>query len=275
MVTGDPVVLGRVLRRVLRTASDWPFDQSPPEMGREIHRIIREETGDPDPYREVKERFNRFALGLLPGLRARVAASADPFATAVRLAVAGNIIDFALTGNLGEDVVTETIEDTLTRPLAVDHLEALRRAAGEAAGILYLGDNAGEIVLDRLLLEQLPRGKVTFVVRGAPVINDATLVDAEAAGLGEIATVVDNGADVPGTVLRVCSDDFRARFRRADLVISKGQGNYETLTDAGRPVFHLLKVKCPVVAADIGCEVGGVVVKLRSGDGEACSGGDT
>jgi len=195
MATDDVSVHERVLRKVLHRASQWSFERSPPEMGREIHRIIREETGDPDPYREAKSRFNQFALNLLPELSKRVAESEDAFEAALRLAIAGNIIDFAASDGLGEELVLETIEDALTRPLAVDHTGDLRAAIEKAASILYIGDNAGEIVLDRLLLERMPRAKVTFAVRGSPVINDATIEDAETVGLGELVSVVDNGAD--------------------------------------------------------------------------------
>jgi uncharacterized protein with ATP-grasp and redox domains len=187
--------------------------------------------------------------------------SSDPFQTAVRLAIAGNIIDFALGPGLKEQLVQDTIEDTLDRPFAVDHLEAFRQAAGRATTILYLADNAGEIVLDRLLLEQLPSGKVVFAVRGSPVINDATREDAELAGLGDLATLIDNGSDYPGTVLKSCSGEFQKHFRRADLVIAKGQGNYETLSAEDARVFFLLKVKCPIIARDIGCQEGEIVVK--------------
>lgn len=264
MASEDVSLHERVLKRVLQRSSEWSFERSPPEMSREIHRIIREETGDPDPYREAKSRHNRFALALLPELRKRVLDSRDGFEAAVRLAIAGNIMDFAGPGGLGEKLVLETIEDALTRPLAVDHIGHLRRAIEKANSILYLGDNAGEIALDRLLLEQMPRGKVTFAVRGSPVINDATVEDAEAVGLRGLVSVVDNGADAPGTILEACSEDFRTRFWCADLVISKGQGNYETLSCENREVFHLLKAKCPEIARDIGCEVGDILVLQRA-----------
>ncbi len=260
MAGDDEQMHARVLKKVLHEAVELSFDSSPPEMGSRIHRIIRRETGNPDPYLEVKRHFNRFILGLLPGLHKRVEASADPFETAVRLAIAGNIIDFALADSLTEAYVRETIEDTLTRPLAVNHLEALRAAVGRVSSILYLADNAGEIALDKLLLERLPRGKVTVAVRGSPVINDATRDDALAVGMDDLAEIVDNGTDVPGTILDRCPDEFRKIFSTAGLIISKGQGNYETLSGERREIFHLLKAKCPVIARDIGCDVGQIVV---------------
>ncbi|NOZ85235.1 MAG: DUF89 family protein [Deltaproteobacteria bacterium] len=260
IATVDPVVHERIIRRVLHGLGDIPFDDSPPQMGAIIHRIVREETGHPDPYHPVKARFNRLAQGLLPILRNKIESCDDPFAAAVRVAVSGNIIDFAQGTGLDESEVETAIDDSLSQVFDIDHLARLEAALDGASSILYLGDNAGEIVLDRLLLQQLPKDIVTFVVRGAPVINDATIEDAEAAGLTELVEVIDNGSDIPGTVLEECSPAFVKRFQEADIVISKGQGNYETLSDAGREVFHLLKVKCPVIARDIGCPVGSRVV---------------
>jgi uncharacterized protein with ATP-grasp and redox domains len=127
--------------------------------------------------------------------------------------------------------------------------------------ILYLADNAGEIVFDRLLIKALPMEKITVAVRGAPVINDATLEDAETAGIRGIVPVIVNGSDAPGTLVKECSDEFRRAFDHADLIVSKGQGNYETLSGTTKAVFFLLTVKCPIIGADIGAPVGSLVIK--------------
>ena len=154
----------------------------------------------------------------------------------------------------------EAVDDA--RDGAVDEaaVAALRRAVDEARDILYLADNAGEIVFDRLLIEEMPRDRITLVVRGSPVINDATREDAEAAGLSSLVTVIDNDSDVPGTILESCSPDFRSRFAQCDLVIAKGQGNYETLAGENQNIFFLFKTKCPVIARDVGNEVGQMAV---------------
>jgi uncharacterized protein with ATP-grasp and redox domains len=235
-------------------------------MGATIHQIIREETGDRDPYLAVKVESNRVALAFLPELRAQVERSDNPFETAARLAIAGNIIDFAIMHSVDKALIESTIRDALRLPLATDHVDELREAVEAASSILYLCDNAGEIALDRLFLEQMPPGRVTCVVRGSPVINDATVEDASIAGVFEVADVIDNGSSVPGTLLEDCSDEFRDRFWQADVVISKGQGNYETLSEIEREVFHLLKVKCPMAARDLDCDVGSIVT-VRTGHG--------
>jgi uncharacterized protein with ATP-grasp and redox domains len=135
-------------------------------------------------------------------------------------------------------------------------VEALRDAVGGAKEILYLGDNSGEIVFDRLLIEQLPGEKVTFVVKAGPILNDALVEDTEEVGLADMVEVIDNGDDAPGTILERCSEDFRRRFAGADVVIAKGQGNYETLSDVDRDVFFMLQAKCEVIARHFGCEKG-------------------
>ena len=248
------------MRTVMRAIRDMDMRQSPPVMGQRIHRIIREMTGNRDPYREVKDRFNRLALELYPALKARVNSSARPMEAAVRLAIAGNIIDSGANSELDEDHVQAAVESAFTEPL-VGSLEELTDAVSTAERILYLADNAGEIVFDRLFIEQLPLEKVTVAVRGAPVINDATLEDAEKAGLPDLVEVIENGSDAPGTILDDCSKEFRERFGDADVVIAKGQGNYETLSDVEKDIFFLLKVKCPVIAQDIGHNVGAVVLQ--------------
>ena len=259
-VTDDIEVQERTLRLVLEKASKMDLRVTPPEMGSYIHHLIREITGSADPYRRIKERFNEAALGLYPALEEKVRQAPDPLEAAVRLAIAGNVIDFAVTTELTESHVEEVIEKAMTAPLVGSGMPTFRRVVQEAGQILYLADNAGEIVFDRLLVEQLPRERVAFAVKARPIINDATLEDARVAGLTEIVEVIDNGADDPGTILSNCSDEFRRRFEEADLVISKGQGNYETLSEAPGNVFFLLMAKCPVIAGDIGCRVGDLVL---------------
>ena len=192
-----------------------------------------------------------------------VARADNKLEMAVRLAIAGNVIDLGVKSNLDESQVHEAIETCLTEPLDGD-IQHFAAAIAGATRILYLTDNAGEIVLDRLLIEQLPREKVTVAVKGAPVINDATRVDAETAGITGLVTVIDNGSDAPGTILEDCSDVFRRHFDEADLIIAKGQGNYETLREVPRPLYFLLRVKCPVLACDLGCPLGRMVLRPAS-----------
>ena len=265
MASDDPEAHARVLRTVAGAVSQMDMDATPPSMGQVIHRVVREATGVDDPYREVKDRFNALALSMYGRLKRMVAESDDPFGTAVRLAVAGNIIDFGARSDIDEESLELSISDSLAWPLEDGTLDELRRAVDSADDILYVGDNAGEIVFDRVLIEEMRADRVTFAVRGAPIINDVTMRDAVEVGLTDIVAVVDNGSDAPGTILGDCSQEFRERFLRADLIIAKGQGNYETLSQAPGRIFFILKAKCPVIARDIGCEMGAVVVQERAG----------
>jgi len=258
--TDDPTVHEKLLREVLRVASTMDMREPPPAMGQRIHRLLRELSGQPDPYRRVKDEFNQLACELLDEYRSRIRQSAHPLEAAARLAIAGNLIDLGVKSHLGQLDVREALEQSLSAPFDAE-MDEFARAIASSKSILYLADNAGEIVLDRLLVEQLPLAKTTLAVRGAPVINDATLVDAEAAGLTELVTVIDNGSDAPGTILSDCSEDFQQRFARADLVIAKGQGNYETLSGVEKDIFFALKAKCPVIAQDLGCRLGEMVLQ--------------
>ena len=262
-VGGDETLQERVLRTVLRHAAEMDLHDTPPAMGAWIHRVIREQLGDDDPYRRIKEQSNRFALGLYPDLKKRVEESDDPLDTALRLAIAGNIIDFGVTTDVRESMIHEGIEHALRAPLPAEALDAFRTSLSTTDDLLYLGDNAGEIVFDRLLIETLSVPNVTFAVRGGPVINDVTVEDTRIAGLPEPIAVIDNGYDAPGTILNACSKAFQERFLEAGMVIAKGQGNYETLSDVPREVFFLLKAKCPVIARHIGCDVGAIVLEKR------------
>jgi len=257
--TDDPALHNRIVLQALGAVAAMDLSQPPPAAIQTIQRLLRQTTGVDDPYRDAKQRFNHFALELLPECVAEVRRARDPFTAAVRFAIAGNVIDLGAKGGLGEAGMHAALRRALGEPMAGD-IEAFRRAVAAARQILYLADNAGEIVFDRLLIEQLPTDRVTLVVRGAPTINDATREDAQTAGLPELVEVIDNGSDAPGTILADCSEYFRRRFQAADLIIAKGQGNFESLADTVPGIFFLFKVKCPTVAAQVGRPVGSQVL---------------
>jgi len=260
MTTDDEQIQEKVLREALYLGSKMDLSQSPPAMAQKIHRFIREITGVKDPYLEVKNRFNKLALQMYPELKQQVETSADPLETAVRLAIAGNIIDFGVNSVVEQSQVEKTITESLTEPLDMEAMEEFREATSQAEDILYLGDNTGEIVFDRLLIEQLPYEKITFAVKGGPILNDATMEDAQVVGLTDIVNVIDNGSDAPGTILESCSEAFRRRFDKSDLIIAKGQGNFETLCDVDKNLFFMLRPKCVVLARHLGCEIGSLVL---------------
>jgi len=247
MVSDDTGLHEQVLRDVLTRAADMDMRQSPPVMAQHIHHHLRSMTGVEDPYREAKVHQNRMALKVFPDMQAKIESSKDPLVTAARLAIAGNIIDMGVNGNITIDSLRESIDQALTTEFVGDRDDFVQ-ASARAKSILYLCDNAGEIVFDRLLIEALGASRVTAVVRGAPVLNDATMADAVSTGLHKIVTVMENGSDAPGTLLDDCSTEFRKHFEQADMIIAKGQGNFETLSEAPYPIFFLFQAKCPVIA---------------------------
>ncbi|MBN1257591.1 MAG: DUF89 family protein [Planctomycetes bacterium] len=265
MATDNLETQEKILREVLTMAAGLSFSRTPVHMGRDIHRVIKKFSGNADPYWAAKQHFNDEVLKLYPELKQKVKASDHPFATAVRLAIAGNIIDLGIKMTKDDINLQETIADTLAQPFAINRLAELENAIKTARSIMYLGDNAGEIVFDRILIEELPRDKIIFAVKSLPIINDATLEDAREVGLTEIVKVIENGSDAPGTILEDCTEEFQKLFAQADLVIAKGQGNYETLNDVKRAnVFFLLKAKCPVLARDLGCEIGSIIATCNN-----------
>jgi uncharacterized protein with ATP-grasp and redox domains len=245
------------MRALLAYLSKIEYDQSPPEIGKEMHRIIREVLQNPDPYEKIKREFNQAMLEYYPDLKKLVAEAVDPFDMALRLAIAGNVIDFGPNRPFDFD---KTLDQAKSIVLAIDHSKSLRTSISRAKTLLYLGDNAGEIVMDRIFLETIRHPNVYFAVRGAPVINDATMDDAKSVGMDKIARVISNGDDAPGTILENTSTEFRDIFNQSDLVIAKGQGNYEGLSSTDKNIFYILMAKCDHVANHLGVRKGDFLV---------------
>lgn len=248
----------QAMRALLEYLSKIDYNQSPPKLGREMHRIIRQVLNNPDPYYEIKRQFNRLMLGHYPDLKKIVKEADDPFQMAVRFAIAGNVIDFG--PNKPFDI-NQTLEQAESIVLAIDDSEALQHAISQSKMLLYLGDNAGEIVMDRIFLETIQHPNVYFAVRGAPIINDALMEDAKLVGIDKIAHLITNGDDAPGTILETSSAGFRDIFEKADLIISKGQGNYEGLSCVNKNIYFILMTKCDHVANHLGVKKGDFVVK--------------
>lgn len=233
-------------------------DLTAPEFSRELHYLLRKYTLNPDPYKDEKKKYNDIALNLVPGLKDLIGKSADPFDTALRLAIAGNIIDFAASSNFD---LHAAIDHSLTCGFAIDHSKELLKAIMKSRHILYLGDNAGEIVFDRLFIETINHSDLVYVVRGGPVINDATLEDAEYTGMNEVALTISNEYDAASTIVSKSGRLFREYFEKADLVISKGQGNLEGLAGMKDDrIFFLLMAKCNVMAEYLKIEKGSLAV---------------
>lgn len=262
-ISTDADVHEQLVRETLRLGASLDLRLPPPVVGQIIRRRLRDLTGVSDPYQGAKTHFNQLAMAALPALTARLRRSTDPLMTAARLAIAANAIDMGATAELTDADVHDALVGTGSAPFHA-HEQAFRSALTRARSILYLADNAGEIAIDRLLVEQLGPDRVTLAVRGAPVLNDATLADAHEVGMHELVEVIENGSDVAGTALADCSASFQERFRGADMVIAKGQGNFETLSTEPGNIFFLFKVKCPVLARHVGLPPGTHALLHRS-----------
>ncbi|MEA2030205.1 MAG: ARMT1-like domain-containing protein [candidate division Zixibacteria bacterium] len=257
IATDDEKVQKRLLEELGKNLSNISLESTPPETGRLIYRMVREITGNPDPFRELKRKSTEQALTLYPSLKTIIEESNDKLLTAIRLAIAGNVIDLGASATFDLDLA---IKDSLENKFAICDYSAFKKYLAKSEHILYLGDNAGETVFDKLLIEQMNK-PVTYVVRETPVINDATAEDAIQAGIDKVATIVSSGSDAPGIIPRICSPELRERLDKSDFIIAKGQGNYEGLSNENYRIFFLLKAKCQIIADDIGIPKGSIMLK--------------
>ena len=244
----DPEAVSEYRRRV-RSVIENGRGYSSPEVNADISAIYRELFGPERDYTGVKRRFNALMLALEPSIQADVNAAPDPLMRAVQYAMVGNYIDFAALGEIDEGELRRRL--CAVDAMAVDPaaLEALRGQARAARRLALFTDNCGEIVTDKVLLRTLrqmnPALEVAVIVRGAPVVNDATVEDAEQVGMDAVAQrVLGNGCDLPGAVLTRISAEALAEVDAADLIISKGQANYEGLSGCGRNIFYIFMCKC-------------------------------
>ena len=236
------------------------LDRSPAYYAYFIQRIVKEISGTDDPFREQKKLANRVALSMLPELEREIAEAEDRLAHALKLSALGNYIDFAIRGEFG---IEEDVRRLMGSDFVVWDYEPFRERLDGSESVFIIGDNAGEVVFDKILVKVLKdMGKeVVYGVKGKPILNDATHEDAMEVSMTELCRVVDNGSDKVGTWLEDCSEEFLKVFYSSDIVISKGQANYETLSSADRDLFFLLVAKCGPIATETGGEVGGFVLK--------------
>jgi len=257
IATRDEKKIKKLLDTIGSMIKEFPLENTPPETGDVIYRKVREITGVDDPYKEIKKSNINETLALYPEMKEIVNRSGNRLLTAIKLSIAGNIIDLGVRKKYN---LIEGISEILKQDFAISHFDQFVAHLEKAKSILYLGDNAGESVFDKMLIEELHK-PVTYVVREIPVINDVTLQDAIDSGLDTVAEIISSGSSAPATILRLCNDAFIKRFDSADMVISKGQGNYEGLSGVTRTVFFLLKAKCHVIAKDIGIDEDDIVLK--------------
>lgn len=266
--TKDEALQHDIFGRILSSMHLMDVSKTPAHASSFMHRLIREALGS-DPFGEIKSEYNKIALELYPHFKRIASESPDPLWTATRLAIAGNVIDFGIFTSVD---IEGTIKRALDGPITVDDYDQYKSAVMSSDNILYLLDNTGEAVFDRILIETLASmgKKVTAVAKGGAIINDCTYADAIDAGLEESCEVIDNGSDFVGTILETTPEGFRQRFDGAGLIISKGQGNFETLHHlggkifSGGKIFFLFQSKCDVVSKWLGLSKGSMLLKEAS-----------
>ncbi|HHU75690.1 MAG TPA: DUF89 family protein [Firmicutes bacterium] len=260
--TDDEEIQRQVLNSIAESIARFPPDLKPPELSQRGFRLITEISQNDDPFIKEKAESNRQALKAYPLMKRLVEKAEDQFFTACKLAIVGNSFDLGMDFEHGG--MDKVLEDAISYSLTINDYDKFKSALMKCESLLYLGDNAGEIVFDRLLIEEIAKfsdGHIHFAVRGKPVINDATMEDALSVGMDKVATVISNGSDAPGTILPECSDEFMEVYQAADVIIAKGQGNYESLEGEPGNIFFFLRAKCPIVAELIGVNVGDFILK--------------
>ena len=257
MATSDENKLKQILDETAELVKTISMQATPAETGAKVYHIVSKITGVADPYKEIKQQHILETKAIYPELEQIVADSDDRLLTAIKIAIAGNVIDLGV--NKAFDIVSD-VKFILEQDFAIFDYDAFKKQLAKSKNILYLGDNVGESVFDILLIKELKR-PVKYAVRAIPIINDVTREDAIASGIDEVAEIVDSGCKSPGVILDQSSPEFREQFNTADIIISKGQGNFEGLSGCNRQVFFLLKAKCGIIADHLGVEEGAIVLK--------------
>jgi uncharacterized protein with ATP-grasp and redox domains len=244
--------------------------KSPPENAHHVYDMVKKVSGQKDPYKKEKQKANEFALKVYPGIKKRLQKSSDKLFQAVELAIAGNIIDFGTKKNVNaqkeiEKIIKKETQVIKKQKSKLFRFEGFEKALKKAKNIVVLGDNAGEIVFDRILIETIlelyPDKEIIYAVKEKPIINDVLKADAKMVGLDKIVKVVSSGISRPGTVVRLCSKTFQKILKNTDMIISKGQGNYEALSEErGYPVFFLFMAKCDIICQHVGCELNSILL---------------
>ncbi len=257
----DEKTTKKVLDAVGCMIPEWSFEETPPQVASRVYPLIAKILHTDDIYGDFKREATEHARAFLPYIESMIDKSVDMFHASLKAAVAGNVIDLAATERFD---LEEEVAKVFETPFAIDDSARLREHLAQARNVLVIGDNAGEHLFDKVMMRRFntifPHVRFGYVVRGVPIINDVTVKEASEAGIDEVAEIIDSGVTTPGLDLSQVNETMRKHYEEADLIISKGMGNYESLNDKStRPTFYLLKVKCHVVASSLGRAVGDII----------------
>ena len=245
-----------MLGKIMHYLSNCTYEECPPFLVKEVYKILNASLETEDPYAQIKSYFNRELMKFSNEFQNMVDSAEDSYRKALKLAVVGNIIDFGMLHDISKEMVFKEIDEMENKNFDIDDSLKLYNKLKNSGNLLYLGDNCGEIVFDgvfiKFLKKEFPNLKITFGVRGKAVMNDITLVDAHEVGLDKEVKLISNGSGAPGTILDDVSKEFRDNFFDADVIIAKGQGNYESLSEVDRDdVYFMFMAKCSLVAKEM------------------------
>lgn len=257
ITTTDDEKIKKILDETGELVKTISMQATPAETGMKVYQIVKDITGVNDPYKDIKHEHIKETKSIYPELEQMIANSDDRLLTAVKIAIAGNVIDLGV--NKEFDILKD-VRSMMDQGFGIFDYASFKKQLDIAKSILYIGDNVGESVFDKLLIKELKK-PVKYAVRSIPIINDVTMEDAIASGLGDVAELIDSGCTSPGVLLNHCTPEFLELFNTSDLVISKGQGNFEGLSDCNRKVFFLLKAKCPIISNHLEVEEGSIILK--------------
>ena len=263
-INADKELTKKLISTVEELSKDFSYEQNPPEIASYVYEKMAEIANKEDLYNEIKELSTKKALSLVPLLKDKLSISKDKLLTATKIAVAGNVIDLAAAVEFDLD---EELEKVFYIDFAHDDFDKLKNELSHAKSVVILGDNVGEHIFDYMFVEVLkelyPDAKYSYFVRGNPIINDVTMDEALACGFDKLCDLVDSGVNTPGFAYSRANPHAKNLFDEADLIISKGMGNYECLSPSHRDkICFLLKVKCEVVASSLDREIGDIVCKM-------------
>ena len=257
-VSEDDWLQRKVLLETMDVLRGSSYDRSPPEVCYDVLKTANRMLGVTDPYRELKKESNKASLSIAGKAEKVIQDAQDPLYEALKFACAANLLDIAV---LKMALPKEIIEFAREKNFEIDNYKQLREDLEGAKNVFYILDNAGEIAFDKLVVQQLLDKDVTCVVRSAPVLNDATLEDAEEVSLSKLCSITDPGDGMIGLPLDLCSGEFKDAFNAADVIIAKGMANFETLEGSSeKTIYFLLVAKCPVVAEMLGVNIGDMVL---------------
>lgn len=259
----DDATKKQIRQKALAMSNTFSFSHTPPFVAKDVYGMIARVSGIDDPLYTIKQESITKARSYLPFIHGIIAKSRDRIFAALKASVAGNVIDFGAKEqfDLGEE-----IQKVFETDFAVNDYDKLLEDIKRHDSIMVIADNSGENVYDKVLMETIktlyPQKQFYYAVRGTPIINDITVSEAKQVGIDEVATILDSGVDTPGLDTLRASESFLKSYGAAPLILAKGMGNYECLESSrDKNIYFLFKVKCSVVSASVGCDVGAIVLK--------------